>query len=149
MALVNRFACANSEVFGILHKASNLLKKLWDVHRCQEERATAVIRIRTESLDEGAESAAAKEKKHKKHKAHPKARDVQRGSVGRKHDAIFVKDTPPLDPEAADEGLHILVQAGTCRRGVLTKIYSERKLLAAPHQSAIKRGVVDTDVQMR
>ncbi|KAJ7927230.1 hypothetical protein B0H13DRAFT_1570892, partial [Mycena leptocephala] len=82
-------------------------------------------------------SAAAKKRKAQKQKAHAKARGVNRGSVGGKHDAIFVKDTPPLDPEAADEGLHVLVQTGTCRRGVLTKIYNNN----AP-------SVVDKNVQI-
>ncbi|KAJ6472905.1 P-loop containing nucleoside triphosphate hydrolase protein [Mycena vitilis] len=115
-------------------------------------------------------SAYGVDRRAQKQKAHAKARGVQRGSVGGKHDAIFVLDTPRLDPEAADEGLHVLVQTGTCRRGVLRMIYNNRestpqvpccdiccpallnqtrpgKLLAAPRQSAIKRGVVNKSVQ--
>ncbi|KAJ7302861.1 P-loop containing nucleoside triphosphate hydrolase protein [Mycena albidolilacea] len=71
---------------------------------------------------DASESEAAKKKMAQKRKAPAQARGVNRGSVGGKHDAIFVKDTPRLDPEVADEGLHVLVQAGTCRRGVLTQI---------------------------
>jgi hypothetical protein len=76
---------------------------------------------------DASESEAAKKKMAQKRKAHAQARGVNRGSVGGKHDAIFVKDTPRLDPEVADEGLHVLVQAGTCRRGVLTQIYNNKK----------------------
>ncbi|KAJ7245186.1 P-loop containing nucleoside triphosphate hydrolase protein [Mycena haematopus] len=125
---------------------------------------------RKKEHEKGDESAAARKRKAQKQKAHAKARGVNRGSVGGKHDAIFVKDTPPLDPEATDEGLHVLLQAGTCRRNVLTKIYNNKepvpqvpccdiccptllnqtcpgKLLVVPRQSAIKRGVVNKDVQ--
>lgn len=50
-------------------------------------------------------------------------RGVNRGAAGGKFDAVFVKDTPPLDPEAADEGLLVFIQTGECRRAVLTKVY--------------------------
>jgi superfamily II DNA/RNA helicase len=81
------------------------------------------------------ESEAAKKKKTQKRKAHAQARGVNRGSVGGKHDAIFVKDTPHLDPEVADEGLHVLVQAGTCRRRVLIEIYNN----SDPSESDLRR----------
>ncbi|KAJ6618229.1 hypothetical protein B0H10DRAFT_2217765 [Mycena sp. CBHHK59/15] len=118
---------------------------------------------------DASESEAAKKKMVQKRKAHAQAQDVNRGSVGGKHDAIFVKDTPRLDPEVADKGLHVLVQAGTCRRSVSTQIYNNKKpaptvpcctsvatldltrlgnLHAAQRQSANKRGVVNKDIQI-
>ncbi|KAJ7258002.1 P-loop containing nucleoside triphosphate hydrolase protein [Mycena rebaudengoi] len=121
--------------------------------------------------DEVTESDAAKKRRAQKRKAHAKARGVNRGAAGGKHDAIFVQDTPPLDPEAGDEGLHVLVQAGTCRRLVLTDIYKNQPPqaivpccdvccpelldLTRPgkpppvfRQSAVKRGEVDENVQV-
>jgi hypothetical protein len=77
-------------------------------------------------VNEGVESEAAKKRQAQKRKSHAKARGVNRGSVGGKHDAIFVYDTPPLDPEAPNEGLHVLVQTGLCRRLVLTEIYKNK-----------------------
>jgi hypothetical protein len=55
-----------------------------------------------------------------------KSRGIDRGAAGGKHDAIPVADTPPLDPEAANEGLYVLVQSGTCRRAILTTIYRNK-----------------------
>lgn len=93
----------------------------------QEEIAAKAAPARAKrgkgKADQVVESAAAKKRQAQKRKAHAKARGVNRGSVGGKHDAIFVRDTPPLDPEAANEGLHVLVQTGLCRRLVLTEIY--------------------------
>ncbi|KAJ7476583.1 P-loop containing nucleoside triphosphate hydrolase protein [Mycena latifolia] len=94
------------------------------------------------------------------------------GSAGGKHDGIFVRETPPLDPESPNEGLHVLVQTGLCGRLVLTDIYQNKPPvptvpccdiccpelldLARPGkpppallQSAVKRGEVDTEVQIQ
>jgi superfamily II DNA/RNA helicase len=51
-------------------------------------------------------------------------RGGKRGSADGNHDAILVRDCTPIDEEAADEGLLSLVQAGTCRRMILAKIYN-------------------------
>ncbi|KAJ7443700.1 P-loop containing nucleoside triphosphate hydrolase protein [Mycena latifolia] len=122
--------------------------------------------------DHAVESEAAKKRRAQQRKAHAKARGVHRGSAGGKHDAIFVRDTPPLDPESPNEGLHVLVQTGLCRRLVLTDIYQNKPPvptvpccdiccpelldLARPgkpppalRQSAVKRGEVDTEVQIQ
>ncbi len=48
------------------------------------------------------------------------------GQRGGQQDEILTKTTFPLDPEAADEGLYVLVQAGTCRRLVLTEIFNNK-----------------------
>ncbi|KAJ7848102.1 P-loop containing nucleoside triphosphate hydrolase protein [Mycena leptocephala] len=116
------------------------------------------------------ESDAQKRQKAKKRKAHANARGVRRGAAGGKHDAIFVMDTPPLDPEAEDEGLLVFVQTGECRRAVLTQIYNNKpaqplvsccdiccpglldktrpgKPPAVPRQSAVKHGEVNADIQ--
>ncbi|KAJ6517846.1 hypothetical protein DFH09DRAFT_1287620 [Mycena vulgaris] len=84
---------------------------------------------------------------------------------------IFVVDTPPLDPEAEDEGLLVFVQTGQCRRLVLTRIYNNKspnpivpccdiccpellnktrpgKPPVIPRQSAVKRGEINKDVQI-
>ncbi|KAF8145811.1 P-loop containing nucleoside triphosphate hydrolase protein [Mycena galopus ATCC 62051] len=120
--------------------------------------------------DQSVESDTVKKRRAQKRKAHAKARGVHRGCVGGKHDAIFVHDTPPLDPEAANEGLHVLVQTGLCRRLVLTEIYQNKspdptapccdiccphlldlvrpgKLPRVARQSTVKRGEVNADVQ--
>ncbi|KAJ7437768.1 P-loop containing nucleoside triphosphate hydrolase protein [Mycena latifolia] len=109
-------------------------------------------------------------RKSKKKKEHARARGVHRGSAGGKHDAIFVVDTPPLDPEAEDEGLLVFIQTGECRRAVLTLIYNNQlpqpvvpccdicypvlldqirpgKPPSVPRQSAVKRGEINEDVQ--
>ncbi|KAJ6484651.1 P-loop containing nucleoside triphosphate hydrolase protein [Mycena sanguinolenta] len=101
-----------------------------------------------------------KKRRAQKRKAHAKARGVNRGSVGGKHDAIFVHDTPPLDPETPNEGLHVLAQTGLCRRLVLTDIYKNKPPVpTAPccdiccpdllDQAAVKRGEVNTDVEIK
>ncbi|KAF8061542.1 P-loop containing nucleoside triphosphate hydrolase protein [Lyophyllum atratum] len=54
------------------------------------------------------------------------ARGVKRGGADKKHDAVLVRDCPPIDPEAEDEGLVSLVQSGTCRRAILTKVYNNK-----------------------
>jgi hypothetical protein len=71
-------------------------------------------------------SEAEKRKKAQERKTYAKSRGAKRGAAGGKHDAIFVHDTPRLDPEAPNEGLYVLVQAGTCRRAVLTEIYGNK-----------------------
>ena len=52
---------------------------------------------------------------------------ILRGGFDGKHDAITSCADVPLDREAADEGLHTLVQAVTCRRRILTKIYANNE----------------------
>jgi hypothetical protein len=54
------------------------------------------------------------------------ARGLKRGTRDGKNDAIFVKEQPILDAEVDDEGLHVLVQTGLCRRKVLTEIYGNK-----------------------
>ncbi|KAJ6618432.1 P-loop containing nucleoside triphosphate hydrolase protein, partial [Mycena sp. CBHHK59/15] len=61
------------------------------------------------------ESAQVKREKAKKKKEHARTRGVLRGSAGGKHDAVFIVETPVLDPEAEDEGLLVFVQTGECR----------------------------------
>ncbi|KAK0486708.1 P-loop containing nucleoside triphosphate hydrolase protein [Armillaria luteobubalina] len=46
---------------------------------------------------------------------------------GGQDNAVLTQSSFPLDPEAADEGLYVLVQAGTCRRLVLTEIYNNKR----------------------
>ncbi|KAJ7764573.1 P-loop containing nucleoside triphosphate hydrolase protein [Mycena maculata] len=123
------------------------------------------------------ESDAEKRRKAKKRKAYAKSRGVNRGAAGGKQDEILVRDTPRLDPEAANKGLYVSVQAGTCRRAILTRIFGNKpasKRLAitptvlccdiccpellnlvrpgkAPKvtcQSAIKRGEVQKNLQV-
>ncbi|KAJ7319128.1 P-loop containing nucleoside triphosphate hydrolase protein, partial [Mycena albidolilacea] len=72
------------------------------------------------------ESEAEKRKKAQERKAYAKSRGINRGAAGGKHNVIPVADTPPLDPEAANEGLYVLVQSGTCRRAILTTIYRNK-----------------------
>lgn len=84
------------------------------------------VRGKKKGQEKEKESEAAKKLKAKKRKDHANARGVHRGGVGGKHDAIFIADTPPLDPEAEDEGLRVFVQTGECRRAVLTQIYENR-----------------------
>ncbi|KAJ7576423.1 P-loop containing nucleoside triphosphate hydrolase protein [Mycena floridula] len=69
-------------------------------------------------------------KKNPSRKLDARARGVQRGSIGGKHDHIFVREQPMLDPEADDEGLLVFVQTGLCRRHVLSSIYQNAE--AAP-----------------
>ncbi|KAJ7241219.1 P-loop containing nucleoside triphosphate hydrolase protein [Mycena haematopus] len=72
------------------------------------------------------ESDAEKRRKAKQRKLHAKLRGVNRGASGGKFDTVFVNDTPPLDPEAADEGLLVFTQTGECRRKVLTTVYNNK-----------------------
>ncbi|KAJ6630467.1 hypothetical protein B0H10DRAFT_2208096 [Mycena sp. CBHHK59/15] len=118
------------------------------------EEQAAITQGKGKRGKDASESEAAKKKMAQKRKAHAQARD-----------------TPRLDPEVADEGLHVLVQAGTCRRGVSTQIYNNEKpaptvpccdiccptlldltrtgnLRAAQRQSANKRGVANKDIQV-
>ncbi|KAJ7302509.1 P-loop containing nucleoside triphosphate hydrolase protein [Mycena albidolilacea] len=122
------------------------------------------------AVDKAVTSEVAKTRQAQKRKAHAKVRGVNRGSAGGKHDTIFVRNTPPLDSEAANEGLHVLAQTGLCRRLVLTEIYQKKppaptgpccdiccpELLdlvrpgnppSVTRQSAVKRGEVNVDVQ--
>jgi hypothetical protein len=59
-------------------------------------------------------------------KAYGNARGAKRGQRGGKHDAVFVREQPRIDPNALDEGLYVLVQTGKCRRLVLTEIYGNK-----------------------
>lgn len=68
-------------------------------------------------------------------KTYAEQRGLKRGSQGGKHDAILVQDCPPIDGEATDEGLYSLVQAGTCRRSILSIVFGNapaRKFIASP-----------------
>lgn len=56
-------------------------------------------------------------------KAYAKHHGVERGGEDKEHDIIWSVSTAKLDPEATDEGIHVFVQAGTCRRAVLSEIY--------------------------
>ncbi|KAJ7731866.1 P-loop containing nucleoside triphosphate hydrolase protein [Mycena metata] len=119
----------------------------------------------------GEESEAEKRKKAQDKKLYAKSRGVDRGAAGGKHDAILVADTPPLDPEATNEGLYVLIQTGTCRRAILTTIYNNKPAVSTvaccdiccpelldltrpgkppkvARQSAIKRGEVNMDLQV-
>jgi len=69
------------------------------------------------------ETDAEKRKKAQEKKSYAKSRGLLRGAADSEHDEIPIKDTPPLDPEASNEGLYVFVQAGTCRRAILTKIW--------------------------
>jgi len=51
------------------------------------------------------------------------AQGVKRGGAD-KNNTVVIHDCPPIDAEAEDEGLLSLVQSGTCRRAVLTKVYA-------------------------
>ena len=57
---------------------------------------------------------------------------VLRGAYGGLSDDVSVGIEVPVDVSASDEGAHSLVQSTTCRRGVLTKIYGNKK--AGKHQ---------------
>ncbi|KII85091.1 hypothetical protein PLICRDRAFT_145764 [Plicaturopsis crispa FD-325 SS-3] len=59
-------------------------------------------------------------------KARALLRGAKRGARGGKSDAIPVRDAPKLRPDAADEGLLVLVQTGLCRRAVLTEVYGNK-----------------------
>ena len=72
---------------------------------------------------------------------HANSCGAKRGARGGQHDTIFVKEQPRIQPDAPDEGLHVLVQTGTCRRLVLTEIYGNRiprNLLSCTKNSALK-----------
>lgn len=56
-------------------------------------------------------------------KKYAENRGLKRGSRDGKHDAVLVPDCPPIDHESTDEGLYSLVQAGTCRRRILSIVY--------------------------
>ncbi|KAJ7255107.1 hypothetical protein B0H12DRAFT_1202206 [Mycena haematopus] len=108
------------------------------------------------------ESDAEKRRKAKQRKLHAKLRGVNRGALCERY--------PPLDPEAADEGLLVFMQTGECRRKVLTTVYNNKtpnptvpccdicclELLdltcpgeppAVARQSTVKRGQVNQDIQ--
>ena len=53
-------------------------------------------------------------------------RGVQRGSWEVANNVIHQIDEPPLQLASADEGLHVLVQTGHCRRVFLTKVYNNK-----------------------
>lgn len=59
-------------------------------------------------------------------------RGVLRGAYGGLSDEVAVGIEVPVDVSASDEGAHSLVQSTTCRRGVLTTIYRNKK--ASKHQ---------------
>lgn len=59
-------------------------------------------------------------------KAYAQARGVLRGGHNQANDGTGEGTDIPIDPAAIDEGLHTLSQTGTCRRCVLTRVYSNR-----------------------
>jgi superfamily II DNA/RNA helicase len=69
-----------------------------------------------------------------KSKDYAMKRGVLRGAYGGLSDEVAVGIEVPIDFSASDEGAHSLVQSTTCRRGVLTKIYGNKK--AGKHQSS-------------
>ncbi|KAF8169336.1 P-loop containing nucleoside triphosphate hydrolase protein [Mycena galopus ATCC 62051] len=87
--------------------------------------------------NQGAESEAAKKWQAQKQKAHAKTQGVNRGSVGGKHDAIFNQPPVPTAPccDICCPHLLDLTQPG--------------KLAPVARQSAVKRGEVNMDVQMK
>ncbi|KZP10162.1 P-loop containing nucleoside triphosphate hydrolase protein [Athelia psychrophila] len=59
-------------------------------------------------------------------KVYTNACGIRRGARDGKHDMIFVREQPIIDPEGLDEGLYVLAQTGKCRRAVLTEIYQNK-----------------------
>lgn len=57
-------------------------------------------------------------------KVYAMLRGVKRGSADGKNDGVLLRDCSPIDAEASDEGLLSLVQAGTCRREILTGVFN-------------------------
>lgn len=53
-------------------------------------------------------------------------RGSQRGSTDKTKDVIHSPDRAALNKEAEDEGLYTLVQAGSCRRQILTEVYKNK-----------------------
>lgn len=74
-------------------------------------------------------------------KNHAVCRGAKRGSVDGKHDAVLVRDSSPIDEEAADEGLLSLVQAGTCRRETLTQVFKNSPAVSVIPSSHHERNV--------
>jgi hypothetical protein len=90
--------------------------------------------------------AAAVKKSAKDKTAFAKARGAKRGSHREgSSDAILVKAQPPLDPDAEDEGLTVLVQTGLCRRKMLTLIFGNKPAGEQTHSS--KRLVLLTEFE--
>jgi superfamily II DNA/RNA helicase len=52
---------------------------------------------------------------------------VLRGAYGGVSEQVVAGINVPVDVSSADEGIYGFVQATTCRRGVLTKIYGNEK----------------------
>ncbi|KZP05646.1 P-loop containing nucleoside triphosphate hydrolase protein [Athelia psychrophila] len=105
-------------------------------------------------------------------KVYTNACGIRRGARDGKHDMIFVREQPIIDPEGLDEGLYVLAQTGKCRRAVLTEIYQNKTpsptvpccdlccpellnktrpgiVLPAQHQARIMRGQPYMPVQIQ
>lgn len=86
--------------------------------------------------DEMSANVAVKKKAHgvRQSSIYPKAsksyaaeHGVLRGDSSGKNDKVEQCLPVPLDSGSIDEGLYTLVQTGTCRREVLTKIFGNNK----------------------
>jgi hypothetical protein len=75
----------------------------------------------------GSQAADTIQKTAKQKKMAAEVRGAKRGSRGGLHDAILIREQPLIDPNASDEGLHVLVQTGTCRRLVLQEIFGNKR----------------------
>ncbi|KAL1717570.1 P-loop containing nucleoside triphosphate hydrolase protein [Schizophyllum commune] len=132
----------------------------------------------TTSMDTAISSGKGKKhgRKGQKHGKRTKkvaiARGLFRGAADAKHDAVFVREQPPLDWASDNENLLVFVQTGVCRRAVLTEIYKNQPpnptvrccdlcdstLLDAvrpgrpattTRQTKVKRGIPHTPVQQK
>jgi hypothetical protein len=92
------------------------------MHKLPKEKKRGTQKTKLTAAEK---AAAAEEKKQrtKERKEYAQLHGVRRGSADGKHDEIPVHAKDTIDQEAADEGLHVLVQASTCRRRILTEIY--------------------------
>jgi superfamily II DNA/RNA helicase len=74
----------------------------------------------------GAKKNSKTELKGKQRKEFAEARGSRRGDASGQHDTIILKEQPPIDEDAMDEGLFVLVQTGICRRKVLTEVFGNK-----------------------
>ncbi|THH28630.1 hypothetical protein EUX98_g5558 [Antrodiella citrinella] len=65
-------------------------------------------------------------------KQYGKAHGMERGGPKKSHDKLPSGKQPPLDVEAADEGLSVFVQSTTCRRKIWARVYEAEDKLTAP-----------------
>ncbi|KAJ6615004.1 P-loop containing nucleoside triphosphate hydrolase protein [Mycena sp. CBHHK59/15] len=109
-------------------------------------------RTKKKAPEKEKESNGEKHEKAKKKKEYAKARGVRWGSAGGKHDTVFVVETPALDPEAQDEGLLVFDKptvpcCDICCLELLDQT-CPGKPPVVPHQSAVKCGEINKDVQL-